>query len=116
MEKTNSQEKVSLSSNKTFIAKKLLSIKNLNKFIVLVIIFLSVFYVAGVNDLSIKGFALSDLKQQKNKLVEANNKLELEAMTLSSYSRISERVSGLKMVAVGEVSYLSAGGGIVAKK
>lgn len=80
------------------------------------IIILGVYYVAGTNDLAIKGFALSDLKVQKNKLVDANNKLELNALSLSSYSNIKEKVSGLKMVSAGEVSYLTAGVEMVAKK
>ncbi|MFH0955829.1 MAG: hypothetical protein V1801_01275 [Candidatus Falkowbacteria bacterium] len=108
MEKTNSQ--------KLSFIKKLLNLKNLNRILALLIICLAVYYIAGVNDLTIKGFALSDLKAQKNKLIEANNKLELNALALSSYSQITEKVSGLKMVAAGEVSYLTAGADAVAKK
>lgn len=96
--------------------KDIFNLKNLNKIIILVIIVLSVYYVAGVNDLAIKGFALSDLKQQKNKLAEANNKLELDAMTMGSYSKISQRVADLKMVAVGQISYLNAGTESVARR
>jgi len=92
------------------------SLKNFNKILWLAIIALSVYYLAGVNDLAIKGFVLSELKQQKNKLAAANNKLELEAMSISSYGQISERIAGLKMVAVGQISYLSAGAEAVARK
>ena len=101
---------------KAKVAGKLLNLKNFNKIIFFTIIILSVYYIAGVNDLAVKGFALSELKQQKDGLAEANNKLELEAMTLSSYGKISEKIAGLKMVAVGEISYLSANEGAVAKK
>jgi len=102
--------------SKFFIKKSAFNLKNLNKALLFAIIILGIYYIAGTNDLTIKGFALSDLKAQKNKLVEANNKLEFNALISSSYSNIKEKVSNLKMVAVGEVSYLTAGVGVVAKK
>lgn len=108
MEKTNSQ--------KSAIKKSLFNLNNINKFLLFAIIILGVYYIAGTNDLNIKGFALSDLKGQKNKLIAANNKLELKALTSSSYANIKEKVSSLKMVAAGEVSYLTAGAEAVAKK
>lgn len=108
MEKANSP--------KLAIKKNIFNLKNLNKAMILAIIILGVYYIAGTNDLTIKGFALSDLKEQKNKLVEANNKLELDALASSSYSNIKKKVGNLKMVAVGEVSYLTAGAEMVAKK
>jgi len=96
--------------------KNIFNLKNINKALLFVIIILGVYFIAGTNDLTIKGFALSDLKVQKNKLIEANNKLELNALTSSSYSNIKDKVSSLKMVAAGEVSYLIDGAGAVAKK
>ena len=108
MEKTNSPKSV--------FKKNIFNLKNVNKVLLLAIIVIGVYYIAGTNDLTIKGFALSDLKSQKNKLVEANNKLELNALTLSAYSNIKEKVSSLNMVAAGEVSYLTAGAEVVAKK
>lgn len=103
-------------NKKTFTAKKIFNLKNLNRAVFFTIIILSVYYIAGVNDLSIKGFALSELKAQKNKLIETNNKLELNALTSSSYFKIKEKISSLKMVAAGEVNYLTAGAEAVAKK
>lgn len=105
MEKTNNK-----------IWGRIFNLKNFNKAVFFAMIILSLYYIAGVNDLSIKGFALSELKQQKNKLAEANNKLELKALASSSYSNIKEKIGDLKMVAVGEVSYLTAGAEVVAKK
>lgn len=96
--------------------KTAFNLKNFNKAVFLIIIILSVYYIAGVNDLSIKGFALSELKHQKNKLVETNNNLELNALSLSSYAGIKEKIKSLKMVASGEISYMTAGSEIVAKK
>lgn len=113
MRETNNQQ--NYPENK-FMAEKILNLKNINKAIFFIIIILSVYYIAGANDLTIKGFDLRDLKRQKNKLIEANNKLELNVLTSSSYSGIKERISGLNMVAAGEVSYLTAGAEAVAKK
>ena len=89
MGKTNSQN--------FFIKKNILNLKNINKALLFAIIILGVYFIAGTNDLTVKGFVLSDLKGQKNKLVEANNKLELNALTSSSYLNIKEKVSDLKM-------------------
>jgi hypothetical protein len=108
MEKANNQ--------RSAIKRNIFNLKNINKALLFAIIILGVYYIAGTNDLTIKGFALSDLKGQKNKLIEANNKLELNALTSSSYSNIKEKVSNLRMVAAGEVSYLTAGAEVVAKK
>jgi len=108
MEKTNSQ--------KSIIKKNIFNFRNVNKALLLAIIILGLYYIAGTNDLAIKGYALSDLKGQRNKLIEANNKLELKALASSSYNNIQEKVGNLKMVAAGEVSYLIAGAEAVAKK
>ncbi|MFH1583096.1 MAG: hypothetical protein ABIB72_02130 [Candidatus Falkowbacteria bacterium] len=108
MEKANGQ--------KFSIKKYIFDLKNVNKVLLFAMIILGVYYIVGTNDLTIKGFALSDLKAQKNKLIEANNKLELNALTSSSYLNIKEKISNLKMVAAGEVSYLTVGAEVVAKK
>ena len=108
MEKANGQ--------KFSIKKYIFDLKNVNKVLLFAMIILGVYYIVGTNDLTIKGFALSDLKGQRNKLIEANNKLELNALTSSSYINIQEKVSNLKMVAAGEVSYLTVGAEVVAKK
>lgn len=92
------------------------SFEALNKIIVFAMIVLGIFYIAGTNDLSIKGFALNELKLERNKLADENNKLELQAMNLSSYNAITERVGNLKMVAVGSVDYISTATEAVAKK
>jgi len=115
MEQANIKQN-NFENKKSFNWKRLFNLKNLNKAIFSVIIISLVYYVAGVNDLAIKGFALSELKQQKNKLVEANNKLELSALDSSAYSNIKNKVSSLNMVAAGEVSYITAGADMVAKK
>jgi len=101
---------------KPFFKKSLFSFKNLNKLLFLVIIILGLYYVVGANDLAIKGYVLSDLKQQRNKLAEANKNEELKAMTISSYNNISQKINNLNMVAVGSVNYINGSVAAVAKK
>lgn len=96
--------------------KSFLNLKALNKILFAAMIVLSIFYIAGTNDLAIQGFALSDLKAQRNKLADENKKLELKAMTLSSYNIISGKIDNLKMVAVGEIDYINGSNDVVAKK
>ena len=102
MQKTNSK-------NKRF------SWKILNKVLGLAIIALGIFYLAGANDLAIKGFALNELKSRRDKLADENNKLELRAMALSSYGAVREKVKSLKMVAAGNVAYIAAAEAVAVK-
>jgi len=96
--------------------KKLFNLRTFNFTLLLVLIAAGIFYVAGTSDLAIQGYALSDLKEQRNRLSDENQKLELKAMTLSSYSLISGKIDNLKMVAVGEIEYINGGAGAMAKK
>lgn len=98
------------------IKKNYFNLKIVNKLLFALFIVVGLYYLALANDLSVKGFALSDLKQERNRLSEANNKLELEVMALSSYGSISQRIGNLKMVAVGNIDYISGGSDLVAKK
>jgi len=100
----------------SFFRKNLLNLRNFNKFLFVALIVLGVSYIAGANGLAIRGYALSDLKEQRNKLAEENKKLELKAMTLSSYNTIGEKIENLKMVAVGSIDYINGGSGAVAKR
>jgi hypothetical protein len=108
MEKTN--------NFKLPILKKLFNLKDFNKVLLILAIFLSVYYIAGTNDLAIKGFKLNELKKQQSKLADENKKLELNIMALSSYNNISQRIDNLKMVAVGNIDYISSNLETVAKK
>ena len=112
----NNEKEFSKNSMVSFFKKNILSLKTFNKVLFVCLIALSVFYIAGTNDLAIQGFALSDLKEERNKLADENKKLELKAMTLSSYNAISGKIDNLKMVAVGEIEYINDAGGLVAKR
>ena len=66
--------------------------------------------------MAVKGFKLSELKDQQSQLAKENQDLELKVMSLDSYNNITSRIKDLKMVAANEVVYLTAGAAMVAKK
>ncbi|MDD5031620.1 MAG: hypothetical protein PHR36_01080 [Patescibacteria group bacterium] len=96
--------------------KKIFNLKNLNKFLFVIIIAGGVYYLAGINDLTVKGFKLQEGKNKINLLKEENAVLELKATGFQSFNSLSERAEELKMVAAGEIDYITIPSGIVAKK
>jgi len=98
------------------IFRKILSLKNLNKFLALMIIVGGVYYLSGTNDLTIKGFELQELNIRANKLTLENQDMESKITLLKSYNNLSERAKNINMVAVGEIDYISVINGAVAKK
>lgn len=96
--------------------KIFLNLAKMNKLVFALFIVGFVYYVSGVNDLSVKGFKLQEMKKQVAE-IEANNKeLELKVMNLSSYNNLSERIGGFSMVPAGSVSYVTNKNEVVAKK
>jgi hypothetical protein len=95
---------------------KIFTLKTFNKILFLFIIVAGVYYFTGINDLTVKGFKLQEVKQKINSLNEENKVMAQKATGLESYSNLSERVKTLNMVAVGSVDYITAESGVVAKK
>ena len=96
--------------------KTAFNLKGFNRLSIFLIVVLSVLFIVGINNLSIQGYVLSDLKEQRNKLAGENKKLELKAVNLISYNNVSEKIASLKMVAVESIDYLNTGAELVAKK
>lgn len=88
----------------------------LNICLSLACVIFGVTYLVGMNDLTVKGFVLKDLKSRSQMLTEENQELQSKALTLQSYAAISPRLQGLNMVAVEDVAYLSPKTSVVAKK
>jgi len=99
---------------KSFI-KRIFNLPNLNKILLISIVVLGIFYIAGTNDLAIKGYTLSDLKEQSSKLADENKKLELQAMDLSSYI-LSVRRLIIKNGSSGNIDYINGTIETMAKK
>lgn len=87
-----------------------------NKILFFLIIILGVYYVAGMNDLTVKGFKLQELKISAEEAATEGADLEQKIISLKSNGNLSRRVGGLGMVAVGNVEYISVVSGAVAKK
>jgi len=96
--------------------KRTINLAAFNKILYILIIIFGVYYLIGVNDLSVKGFRLQESKNKINQLINENNKLELKTMSLQSYNNLSQKVKELNMVAVNEIDYLSGAAVIVVKK
>lgn len=75
-----------------------------------------ILHVVTVNDLSIKGFVLNELKRELIAEQLENQNLELAATRLGSYENISRRARDLRMVKIDEIVYLEASAGPVARK
>jgi len=95
---------------------KIFNLKMFNGFLVLAIIALGVYYFAGVNDLTVKGFKLQEAKKTANFLSEENKGIELRVTALESINNLSERAKSLKLVAAGNIDYLTVKSEVVAKK
>jgi len=96
--------------------KKKINIKMLNRALFALIVVIGLYYIAGINDLTVKGFELQRLKAKTIELKNDNNALETKIMALSSYNNLSERIASLDMVRAEKVEYVSGAGAFVAKK
>lgn len=95
---------------------KRLNLKCFNIGLATLILGLGVFYLITVSDLTVKGFALKELKTQVSIL--ASEKLDNEETinNLQSYYSLNTRTQKLNMVAIGEIDYLSVPATVVARK
>jgi len=73
-------------------------------------------YLVNINDLTVQGFVLRDLKSQANTSASAKADNEEIVNSLQAYSSVSERTRQLNMVAVGDVEYLAVARSVVARK
>lgn len=96
--------------------KKLFSLRIFNIVLLLFIIVSGVYYLTGINNLTVKGFRLQELKREVNRLSSENKKIKLQAMNLESYNNLSQRAEKLNMVAVGEIDYITTALEVMAKK
>ncbi len=77
-----------------------------NKLLFGVIGIVGVCFVFGVNDLSIKGFVLHEIRTNVNSLIEENAKYELQVMQLESYETLTCRAEELNLVKVDKIDYI----------
>ncbi len=98
--------------------KKSLSLpwKAVNVFVFSLCLVFGVMYLVGMNDLTVKGFVLKDLKSQANLLASENQDMQAQALTLQSYASLAPRLQNLNMVSVDDVAYFSQKSPVVARK
>ena len=103
--------KIQKQKNKKSVLQKIIV-----KFVFCLIMILGISYVVSVNNLSIKGFVLNDLKLKVSELQKENENIELKVMNLESYENITKRANELKMVKVDKIDYITKANEFVAKK
>jgi hypothetical protein len=64
-------------------------------------------YLLCMNDLSVCGFELRELKKKSEALSDEGGRLELEASRLDSLARIEEKMRGAGMVKADRVEYIN---------
>lgn len=77
---------------------------------------LGIAYLVGMNNLTVQGFTVKELKSRASVLAEENQDLHAKVLSLQSYSAISPRLNNLNMVAVDEIVYLNSQALTIAKK
>jgi len=87
-----------------------------NRIIVVLIIVFSIGYMLSINDLSIKGFVLNDLKSKVKDLEKENGVIESQFAQLESNNAINTRAQQLAMVKVDKIDYITLIDGKVAKR
>ena len=93
-----------------------LDLKKFNSLLFISIIVFGVCYLLTMNDLSVKGFQLQELKKEAKDLNDDNKNLELETMNLASYGNLSERIAALRIVKAGKANFIESGSPAVPKK
>ncbi|MDA3802677.1 MAG: hypothetical protein PF488_02130 [Patescibacteria group bacterium] len=96
--------------------KKKTSLKVLNAFIFTALIIVGGFYLFNINQVTVDGFVIQELKTEVDYLAEKNRGLEEEVNANQSYYAFSSRIDSLKMVEANDVIYLTRNDQVLAKK
>jgi hypothetical protein len=95
---------------------KRLNLKLVNIFLGTIALIMGGYYLISINDLTVKGFALRELKSEATILASENLDSEAKVMNLQSYSNLNDKVKKLNMVAAREVEYLTVNQASLARK
>jgi len=74
------------------------------------------YFVMSVNDLSVKGFILKNLKIKLSESVKINKDMEIGVMQLESLENVAKRAEAMRLVKVDKVEYIINDNDVVAKK
>ena len=106
----------SLGSKKPTVKNKNINLRFVNIGIFSILSVLGVFYLISVSDLTVRGFALQELKSQAMAINSDKLANEEKVNKLQSYYSLSARTKGLNMVAIGDIEYLNSNSPTLAKK
>lgn len=95
---------------------RIIDLRKINIGLFSVLSVLGVFYLISVSDLTVKGFALQELKAQAAAISDEKLSNEETINKLQSYYSLSSRTKGLNMVAIGDIEYLNSNAPALAKK
>ncbi|MFA4999753.1 MAG: hypothetical protein WC545_00095 [Patescibacteria group bacterium] len=101
---------------KTSGPKKRLNLKKFNIVLFSLIAILGAVYLVDINDLTVQGFALQELKAEAAYLSGEKASNEEKVNIIQSYYSLNERTAKLNMVAIDNVEYLAVNRSDVARK
>jgi len=93
-----------------------IDLKRVNIGIYSILSVLSIFYLISISDLTVKGFALSELQNKAASINEDKLANQEKIDKLQSYYSLSSRTKGLNMVAIGDIEYLNKNTATLAKQ
>ncbi|MEK7159132.1 MAG: hypothetical protein AAB766_01380 [Patescibacteria group bacterium] len=73
-------------------------------------------YLSEVNYITTKGFYQRDLESQIAELRDSNEKLQSKVVEMKSTTDLSEKIQGLNMVKVDQITYFDTTGQTVARR
>ncbi len=90
--------------------------KFFNRFLFTIILISGIYFVASINDLSVKGFLLNELKTEIMRINNENDSIELSIMASESYENLNSKAEELHMVKADKIDYITTVEDVMAKK
>jgi len=84
--------------------------------ILILLAVLTVMYIIQMSSVSTKGYVISDLERKEKKLEQDVRALQVQIAQNGSMESIQKRLTGMNMVAVSEIEYISSVGTAVARR
>lgn len=95
--------------SKANLKKIKISLKLINKVLFTLILIFGIYCVISINDLSIKGFAIKDLKKQTQELEQKKQEIEIKIAYLKSYNALDAKIKDSNFVAIKDIEYIKIG-------
>ena len=96
--------------------RKTISLRLVNKALMVLLLVSGVYYITTINDLVVKGFVLQELEARAGLLRDESRTMNDRAVALKSCNDLSSRIDGLGMVATDKIDYIKVGKGVLAAR